>query len=183
MSDNANRSFELITLDDLARLAQLALANFEAFFVRNPTHPYKGKLRLICLIQTAAKHYVDPDKCIEAEQRWGGVNDFDVFGFFEAVAGRPLFAQRKCKLDFGPSKFGRNPNEGERFEGRHVDVMWRSIDVRTSESPIESVQRYLQDAPTLSSAKNTGLQNLSSCLAQRGLGSGYLARVPSRLTA
>jgi hypothetical protein len=152
MSDSKNRSFERITLDDLARLAQLALGNFEGFFARNPKHPYNGKLRLICLLQTAAKHYVDPDKCIEAEQRWGGVNDFDVCGFFQAVPGRPLFAQRKCALDFGPSRFGRNPNEGERFEGRRVDVMWRSIDVRMSESPIESVQRYLRDGPIGSSA-------------------------------
>jgi hypothetical protein len=157
LSHSKNRSFERITLDDLGHLAQLALNDFKGFFARNPEHPYKGQLRLICLLQTAAKHFVDPDKCIEAEQRWGGVNDFDVCGFFQVVPGRRLFPQRKRKLDFGASRFGRNPDEGERFEGRRLDVMWRSIDMLKSETPIESVQRYLQDAragsPTYWSAK------------------------------
>lgn len=146
MSDSANRSFERITRDDLMRLAQLALGNFDDFFARNPKHAYGGQLRLICLLQTAAKHFVDPDPCVELDQRRGGVNDFDVCGFFQRSPGRHLFAQRRCELDFGPSKFGRNPEEGERFKGRRVDVLWRSIGMRVSEAPIESVQRYLQDA-------------------------------------
>lgn len=153
MSNNANRSFERITRDDLMRLAQLALGNFDDFFTRNPGHTYNGQLRLICLIQHTAKHYVDPDQCVEPDQKCGGVNDFDVCGFFQAIPGRHLFAQRRCKLDFGPSKFGRNPEEGERFKGRRVDVLWRSIDMPASETPIESVQRYLRDAPPNSSAK------------------------------
>ena len=152
MSDYANRSFERITPDDLGRIGQLALSDFEDFFARNPKHPYNGQLRLICLLQTAAKHYVNPDKCIEPDQRSGGVNDFDVCGFFQAIPRRRLFAQRKTQLDFGPSKFGRNPNEGERFKGRRVDVMWRSIDIFNSETPIESVQRYLEEARTRSFA-------------------------------
>ncbi len=146
LSHYKNRSFERITLDDLRHLAQLALSDFKAFFARNPKHPYKDQLRLICLLQTAAKHYVDPDTCIEPDQRWGGVNDFDVCGFFEAIPRRHLFARRKRQLDFGASRFGRNPVEDERFKGRRVDVMWRSIDRLKSETPIESVQRYLRDA-------------------------------------
>ena len=153
MSDSANRSFERITRGDLMQLAQLALGNFDDFFARNPEHAYHGQLRLICLLQTAAKHYVDPDQYVEQDQRWGGVNDFDVCGFFQAILGRPLFAQRRCELDFGPSKFGRNPVEGERFKGRRVDVLWRSITMQVSEAPIESVRRYLQEAPRKSSAE------------------------------
>jgi hypothetical protein len=153
MSDFANRSFERITRDDLMRLAQLASVNFKDFFARNLGHAYSGQLRLICLIQSAAKHYVDPDQCVEPDQKRGGVNDFDVCGFFQAIPGQHLFAQRRCKLDFGLSKFGRNPEEGEHFKGRRVDVLWRSINMQASEAPIESVQRHLRDAHPKSSAK------------------------------
>ncbi len=153
MSHSANRSFERITTGDLARLAQLASRNFEEFFARNPGHAYRKQLRLICLLQTAAKHYVDPDQCVERNQTWGGVNDFDVCGFFQAIPARPLYARRHGRLDFGPSKFGRNPDEGERYKGRRVDVLWRAIDMPSSKTPIESVQQYLRDAPPKSSAK------------------------------
>jgi hypothetical protein len=129
------------------------LDDFDDFFTRYPQHPYHGQLRLICLLQTAAKHYVDPDHCLEPNQTWGGVNDFDVCGFFEAVPRRQLCPRRRSTVDFGPSKFGRNPDDGEHFKGRRVDVLWRSINMRASETPIESVQRYLRNAPANSSAR------------------------------
>jgi hypothetical protein len=113
MSDRAGRSFEKITRSDLERLSQLALINFEEFFACNPDHPYVGRLRLICLLQTAAKHYVEPDRCVTSDQKAGGVNDFDVCGFFETMPGRHLYAQRKVNLDFRPSRFGRHPKDGE----------------------------------------------------------------------
>jgi putative ABC transport system substrate-binding protein len=84
MSDRAGRSFEKITRSDLERLASLALSNFEEFFARDPRHPYVRRLWLICLLQTAAKHYVEPDQGNQ-ESTEGGVNDFDVCGFFETV--------------------------------------------------------------------------------------------------
>jgi hypothetical protein len=145
MSNRANRSFEKITPDDLKHLSQLALNNFEDFFRRNPKHPYVGRMRLICLLQTAAKHYVEPDQG-NSKSRKGGVNDFDVCGIFEAIPNRHLFARRKCQLDFGPSKFGRNPDDDERFKGRRVDVVWRSIKFEPLESAIHALQRYLQKA-------------------------------------
>jgi hypothetical protein len=116
MSNRANRSFENITPDDLKHLSQLALNNFEDFFRRNPKHPYVGRMRLICLLQTAAKHYVEPDQG-NSKSRKGGVNDFDVCGIFEAIPNRHLFARRKCQLDFGPSKFGRNPDDDNDSKG------------------------------------------------------------------
>jgi hypothetical protein len=57
------------------------------------------------------------------------------------------------RLDFGPSKFGRNPEDGKHFVGRRVDVMWSSIKIELAESPIEAVQRYLQNALAKSSAE------------------------------
>jgi hypothetical protein len=148
MSNNANRSFERIMRNDLARLARLALSNFDDFFAIHPDHPYAGRLRLICLMQTAAKHYVSPDRCAAPNQTWGGVNDFDVCGFFESVPGRPLYARRISRMDFGPSKFGHNPDDGDCYTGRRVDVMWRSIDMPLS--PIESVQALLREERTVS---------------------------------
>ena len=152
MSDRGGRSFEKITRSDLGRLAQLALTNFEAFFARNPRHPYFGRLRLICLLQTAAKHYVEPDRCLSPDQREGGVNDFDVCGFFETVPGRHLYPQRKVSLDFGPSKFGRHPADGEQYRGRRVDVVWRDIRIDRAETAAEALRGYLRDAPPGSSA-------------------------------
>jgi hypothetical protein len=148
MSASADRSFESITRDDLSQLAQLALSCFEDFFACNPEHPYRGRLRLICLVQGGAKHYVDPDLQIEPNQRWGGVNDFDVCGFFQAVPGRSLFARRRCELDFSPDSGGSG-----RFKGRRVDAMWRSLDVQVSEAPIEAVQRYLRCSRPNTSAR------------------------------
>jgi hypothetical protein len=154
LSDSPHRSFERITRDDLARLARLALADLDDLFNRKPhLRTHAGQLRLICLIQSAAKHYVDPDRLVEPEQRWGGVNDFDLCAFFEAVPGHPFPSRRTGKQDFGSSKFGRDPTENERFKGRRVDVFGRSISMPASETSIEAVQRYLRDAPPKSSAK------------------------------
>jgi hypothetical protein len=168
MSNRANRSFEIITRDDLKHLGQLALSNFADFFARNPHHAYLGRLRLICLLQTAAKHYVEPDQCRKPDQRCGGVNDFDVCGFFQAVPGQHLFPRRKCKLDFGPSKFGRHPKEGKRIEGRRVDVVWRDIVMEPPETPIDSVRRHLRSASSRSSA-HFWAANPSWCSGRRSI--------------
>ncbi len=112
----------------MASPTQLALSNFEKFFTWNPTHPYVGRLRLICLLQTAAKRYVEPDQGTP-DRGEGGVNDFDVCGFFQTVPGRHVYPRRKVSVDFGPSKFGHHP-EDEGFTGRRVDVMWRDIEIK-----------------------------------------------------
>ena len=39
-----------------------------------------------------------------------------------------------------------NPDDGDRFKGRRVDVIGRSIRMPENETPIESVQRYLREA-------------------------------------
>jgi hypothetical protein len=151
MSARAGRSFEKITRSDLERLASLALGDFGEFFVHNPRHPYVGRLRFICLLQTAAKHYVEPDQG-NAKSRRGGVNDFDVCGFFETVPNRHLYPQRKVNFDFGSSKFGRHPEDDEKYQGRRVDVMWRDIRIKPGETPTDAVGRYLRNAAPGSSA-------------------------------
>lgn len=142
MSNSPHRSFEKITRDDLARLAQIARTDFADLCRRQDySRPYEDRLRLICLCQGAARHYVHGDR---------GVQDFDLWGFFEAIPGHKFPPRRRGTYDFGPSKFGRNPDDGARFKGRRVDVIGRSISMAKHETPIESVRRYLSEKRTLS---------------------------------
>jgi len=136
---------ERITRADLKHLAQIAFDDFGALCLRNKyTHPYKSRLHLICLCQGAAQHFVHGDR---------GVQDFDLWGFFDAIPDHPFPYRRRGKCDFGPSKFGRNPDDGKEFAGRRVDVIGRSISMPKSQTPIESVERYLTDAATESASR------------------------------
>jgi hypothetical protein len=151
MSDAQNRSFKKIMQDDLARLATLALADFAIFFQRHQRwRPYADRLMFICLCQGAAGHCVQPSHGT-AHAREGGVNDFDVWGFFRHLPNaRPFPSRRHGFQDFGPSKFGRHPDEPPRYTGRRVDVWGRSIEVRGAEKPKEAVRRYLKEGWTTS---------------------------------
>jgi hypothetical protein len=132
------RSFERITIADLSHLAELGMNDFAGLFERSPySRPYRDRLILMCLCQGAARHYVHRDR---------GVNDFDVWGFFRRLPGRPFPYRRRGTQDFGPSRFGRNIESG--FGGRRVDVIGRSIEVGRSESAIHAVQRYLDEGRT-----------------------------------
>jgi hypothetical protein len=88
------------------------------------------------LCQGAALQFVDGQN---------GVKDFDVWSFFAVKKGVPQFPPRRhARVDFGESKFGREP--GESLKGRRVDVFGRSI--KRHGSAIESVQTHLRDHPT-----------------------------------
>ncbi len=142
MSNSPHRSLEKITRDDLARLALIARADFADLCQRQEyARPYVDRLRLLCLCQGAARHYVRGD---------GSVQDFDVWGFFEAIPDHKFPPRRTGKRDFGPSKFGRNPDDGDDFLGRRVDVIGRSISMARNETPIEPVQHYLREKRTTS---------------------------------
>jgi len=73
-------------------------------------------------------------------------------GFFEEVPGHPFPYRRRGEHDFGPSKFGRDPDNGNAFKGRKVDVIGRSIRMPKNETPIEAVPRYLREARTKSAS-------------------------------
>ena len=121
MSTSPHRSFERITRDDLVRLVELALQDFEQLYARSEySRPYKARLRLICLCQGSARHFLHGDR---------GVQDFDMWGFFEEIPRHPFPYRRRGTRDFGPSKFGRNPDDGPEFVGRRVDVIGRSIPI------------------------------------------------------
>jgi hypothetical protein len=144
VSNSPHRSFARITRSDLARLAKIALDDFADLCQRQKfAGRYADRLRLICLCQGAARHYVHHDR---------GVWDFDLWGFFEEVRGHPFPYRRRGEHDFGPSKFGRDPN-GDAFKGRKVDVIGRSIRIPKNKAPIEAVQDYLGEAGTKSAIR------------------------------
>jgi hypothetical protein len=144
VSNSPHRSFARITPNDLARLAIIALDDFADLCQRQKySRRYADRLRLICLCQGAARHYVHHDR---------GVWDFDLWGFFEEVRGHPFPYRRRGEHDFGPSKFGRDPDDGDAFKGRKVDVIGRSITMPKNKTSIEAVQHYLGGAHTESAA-------------------------------
>jgi hypothetical protein len=144
VSNSPHRSFARITPNDLARLAQIAFDDLADLCGRQKySRRYADRLRLICLCQGAARHYVHGDR---------GVWDFDLWGFFEEVRGYSFPYRRRGEHDFGPSKFGRDPDDGDAFKGRKVDVIGRSIRMSKNETPIEAVQRYLCEARTKSAS-------------------------------
>jgi hypothetical protein len=144
MSNSPHRSFARITPNDLARLAQIAFDDFADLCRRQKySSRYADRLRLICLCQGAARDYVHHDR---------GVQDFDLWGFFEEVRSHPFPYRRRGEHDFGPSKFGRNPDDGDKFKGRRVDVIGRSITMPKNQTPIEAVQHYLHEARTKSAS-------------------------------
>jgi hypothetical protein len=143
MSKSPHRSFAHIDKQDLERLSDIALHDFDDLFRRRPySHTYKSRLLLICLCQGAARHYVHGDR---------GVHDFDLWGFFEELPDHPFPYRRQGSHDFGQPKFGHNPEDGDRYVGRQVGVFGRSIGKRRSETNIQAVQRWLRDAHTESS--------------------------------
>jgi hypothetical protein len=95
------------------------------------------------LCQGAARHYVHGDH---------GVHDFDLWGFFQEVRGHPFPYRRRGEYDFGQSKFGRNPVDGDSYKGRRVDVIGRSIRMPKNETAVEAVQSYLRDPATVSAS-------------------------------
>jgi hypothetical protein len=144
LSNSSHRSYKRITRSDLARLAQIALDDFEELCRRQKySRRYADRLRLICLCQGAARHYGYRDR---------GVWDFDLWGFFEEVRGHPFPYRRRGERDFGPSKFGRDPDAGDAFKGRKVDVIGRSIRMAKNQTSIEAVQHYLGEARTKSAS-------------------------------
>ena len=98
---------------------------------------------MICVCQGAARHYTHGDR---------GVHDFDnIWGLLEAIPGHPFPYRRQGQHDFGPSKFGHDPELGNKFVGRQVGVFGRSISKRATEAPRAALRQWLRDAHTKSS--------------------------------
>jgi hypothetical protein len=136
------RSFEKLDKSDLQRLADLALADLKEFFVRNPdtARLYKDRLIGLALCQGAAEHYVRPGR---------GIKDLDVWAFFSCNPERPFPYRRRGCVDFGPSKFGRHPDDKD-YSGRRVDVIGRDIHFTEGSTPGDAIRRYLMTGRTAS---------------------------------
>lgn len=134
------RSMARIQIEDLTRLAEIARTDLDAYISRSP-HPraaFRSLKLCVALCQGAALHFVD--------QR-NGVKDLDIYTFFRADEVMTFPARRRGVHDFGPSKFGRHPDD-KGFSGRRVDVMGRSIACPDNASPADIVRQYLRTMPT-----------------------------------
>jgi hypothetical protein len=146
----SERSYAPITRSTLDRLCLLFREGMDAFFARNPRWTaYRSRLLCTALAQGAALHYLDGKN---------GVKDFDCWAFYaldERIGPLPPRGRRAI-LDFGPSEFGRHPND-HGFEGRRVDVCTRTIRANPSLDGISAVQEYLRtdknDTPRLLAQK------------------------------
>lgn len=132
----SERLFERITKADLRRLAMLAIDYFDDLFDRRPhaSGLFRRRLIMLALCQGAALHYIDGSH---------GVKDFDVWGFFRELPDLAFpYRGVRGRPDFGLSRFGREPKQ-DRYEGRRVDILGRSINVERGENAVAAVRRYL----------------------------------------
>ena len=131
-----DRSLARIENPDLLRLAALAADAESELFRRNPGNSgrYAGRLLGRALCQGAALHYVNGHN---------GVKDFDVWSFYAQYDDWPFPARWRGTRDFGPSKFGRYSGDPPRYTGRRVDLLGRSLRVKSGADPAEVIRRYL----------------------------------------
>lgn len=104
---------------------------------------------MIALCQGGANHYVvtigyarryfDPKK--------NGLKDIDIWFFFRKQGFHPIRHQTR---DFGPSKFGRNPQEPN-YIGRKMDFYGRSIPFHTGDSVQSALVHWLNSGAPKSS--------------------------------
>jgi hypothetical protein len=142
MSNSPHRSFEKIEKADLARLYNLARECLDVMLARNETGKFYSSDRALmaCLCQGAAQHFVHGDR---------GVNDFDVVFFFPTNPHRKFPPRWRGTRDFGPSRFGANPDE-PKYSGRRIDVIGRDIPVVSGNSAEETVVAYIRECRTAS---------------------------------
>ena len=138
-NQTVERSYEPLTKTQLAELSGIALSELWELFKRNPNGSglYSDRLLAVCLCQGGAEHYV---------RRTHGIKDLDIWCFFSALPEGPPFPSRwrKC-ADFGLSSHGRHPNDDpQKFRGRRVDIMGRSIPYVKNQPPEASIQHWLR---------------------------------------
>jgi len=144
MSKSPHRSFEKIEKSDLSRLFDLARQCLDEMLMRNETGRfYSSDHALIaCLCQGAARHFVHGDH---------GVHDWDVVFFFRTNPAWKFPPRWRGNRDFGPSRFGVNPDDGLEYSGRRVDVLGRDIPVSSGMSADQAVVAFLRQGRTASS--------------------------------
>lgn len=134
------RSFKRIRRADLRRLADVVLKDHVRFFRVHPRwrRLYGRRRFVIVLAQGAANHFVTGRK---------GINDFDVWTFWEQNPAGAMFYRKHKSVDFGDDRFGRSKDK-PKWVGRRVDVLRRSIRRARGETMFDALVRYLQRPPT-----------------------------------
>lgn len=138
----SERSHEEITKSDLRKLAAIAEAHRERWFkYGRPTGVYQNRFLCSALCQGAGLHYVDGKN---------GVKDFDIYEFYAAEPEVTIPYRSRWCYDFGPSKFGKQPNPKlhPEFIGRRIDLFVRPLPVDVHADPVAAVQEYLKKGRT-----------------------------------
>ena len=136
MTGVSKRSYEQMQVEDLRRLAVIALKNLNKWTNAHRTKYgwCENHLLLVCLCQGSAEHYVRGEH---------GIKDFDVWAFYEQQQGeKPFPWRRRSAEDYGPSRFGRHPDE-KRYTGRRIDIMGRSIARLATEDAEDAILAWL----------------------------------------
>lgn len=143
MSNSPNRSWETIEKADLSHLADLSKQCIDEMLRRTKTGSYysTNTALMACLCQGAAQHYVHGDR---------GVQDWDVVFFFGINPLWKFPPRWRGVKDFGPSRFGKNPDDGPTYSGRRIDVLGRDIPVANGSNPVQTVIAYLREGRTTS---------------------------------
>ena len=143
MTTRYGRSLARIDRNDLLRLAKLAADVEAGLFARHPhgAGHYAGRLVCRALCQGAALHYLDERN---------GVKDFDAWSFYAARDDGPFPYRWRGTADYGPSKFGRYPDDPPSFTGRRVDLLGRSLNVPLDAEPATVLRDYFSAARTRS---------------------------------
>lgn len=139
--DIADRSYLLVTPDDLRRLAKIAADDLRQLFERNEPlrRLYLSKYLCTALCQGAALHVVDGKN---------GIKDWDVWTFFRRHPERQFPPRRRVERSFGDPRFGRLTRT--EHVGRCVDLLGRAIECDEGADPSVAIRKYLRDGRTKS---------------------------------
>ncbi len=103
--------------------------------------PSAGRLLGRTLCQGAALHYVN---------QGNRVKDVDVWSFYAQHNDWPFPPRWRGTQDFDRSKFGRYAGKPDRYVGRRVDFLGRSLPASPGSDPADPIRRYLAAGRTTS---------------------------------
>lgn len=143
---DSGRSYEPITMDDLARLGEMARVDCERFFQKRPEYrsrvfaPHSAR-GLRCTTPTSLRGATSPT-----------ASRTSTCGLSSPLPGERFPADRRMThFDLGPSRFGKwddEPREYRLYRGRRVDLLMRSLPTTLDADPSCALRSYLTEAPT-----------------------------------
>lgn len=139
-------SKEKIEDDDLHQFKEIALnVLLSTPYIRR----YKANLITIALCQGGANHYVVTNGYAHRyfDPKKNGLKDIDIWFFFRKQGFNPRWHRTR---DFGPSKFGHDPEEPD-YVGRRMDFYGRSIPFLTGDTVGTALERWIRNGVLKSS--------------------------------